>query len=134
MVETLLIAVKRVCQLLPPAGVLMGALVAAGGCRNADWAERRLALRSEGMAHTVAATAKREGWRPRRLAYTLDKIERGVGRRVELSRANVDEIRLYQQREWQTWLERQPAYRKAARRVLGGKPDRIERNAITLFF
>jgi hypothetical protein len=134
MVEALLIAVMRTRGLLMAAGVLLGALVGATGCRHADLAEQRLAMRCERVARTVDTARKRESHRPRRLARTLNEIDRSVRRHARASRVNADEIERYWQRDAQRWLKRQSLYRREAGRVLRGKPDRIERNVIILFF
>jgi hypothetical protein len=134
MLQVPALAVGRANRLLPLAGALIGMLVAGEGCRHADLAERRLARRCDGMAHTVNTAAKREGGREQRLAHTFDKIDKGVRRHAEASSANVGRIETRWRRQWQRWFRRQPAYWNAVHRFLAGKPDHIERNAILLFF
>ena len=134
MVTALLMARGKTYGLLQLGGVLLGALAGAAGCRHADLAEQRLTLRCQRVARTVETAQKHESRRPRRLANTVQEINRGVQRHAEASRGNVDECNLRWQRESHRWLERQPVYREGARRILRGKPNRIERNAIILFF
>lgn len=124
---------RRLCRWTLAAALALTALLGVGACRHADLAERRLALRRQGMARSVATAAKCESWRPRRLAHTLNALRQGARRDTESSRANLKEINAYWRREWRRWRERQPAYRDRARRVLLGKPERIERHAIVLF-
>ncbi|MFQ5806449.1 MAG: hypothetical protein ACE5I3_08365 [Phycisphaerae bacterium] len=126
--------VRCLWQLLPMAAVAVGALLGAGGCRQSRLAEQRVALRGEHLARTVDTAVKHERSRPRRLARTLNQIHWQVRRDAEASRANVDGMKRYWRSEWRRWLQRRPAYRDEASRVLLGKPDRIECNAIILFF
>lgn len=134
MVKALLIAVGRTHGLLPLAGVLVGALVGAAGCRHADLAEQRLAMRCERVARTMDTARKNESQRPQRLERTFAEISRGARRHAKASRVNADEIERYWQRDAQRWLKRQSLYGEEAGRVLIGRPDRIEGNTIILFF
>jgi hypothetical protein len=131
--KTLLSAVRRCLRLLPTSAAVVGALAGAAGCRHADLAEQGLALRGARMARTAKLVVQQEQSRPRRLAYALNEVHRGLQRDAEMSRANIDEIKLYWQSEWQQWRECEPVYRDRVNRVLRGKPERIEPNAIILF-
>jgi hypothetical protein len=91
-------------------------------------------LRSSRAERTAIAAVHQEQKRPAALARTVNIIRRSEHRHAEASRANLDELTAWWQRDCQRWIERQPIYRDEARRILGGKPDRIEGNAIILFF
>ncbi len=122
----------RWLNLLPVAGLATILLVA--GCSHADFAEQQVTMRGEHLSKTVEAIVKSERRRPRQLARTADTIRATVSRDTNASRANIDEIRGYWKRDCNRWIERQPVYREKAREILGGDPERIERNAIILFF
>jgi hypothetical protein len=119
------------------AGVLTVAasvLLGAAGCQHAGVAEDRLVFRSERVARTARAVERRESLRPQRLERTLREIDRDLRRAAAASRTNIAEIDVYHRDRWQRWSERQPVYQYETRRILGGKPERIEPNAIILFF
>ena len=113
---------------------LLGLTAAGGGCRHADLAERRFALRCNRVERTADAAAEGERVRVAAITRTVNAIHRNESRHVEASRANLDELDAYWQRDCQRWIERQPIYRDEAWRILRGKADRIESNAIILFF
>lgn len=112
----------------------LGVTAAGTGCRHADLAERRLALRSSRVERTASAVVHQEQKRGPALKRTVNIIRQSEQRHAEAARANLDEIDAYWQRDCQRWIERQPIYRDEARQILWGKPDRIEGNAIILFF
>lgn len=120
----------RAAVLTLAASVLLG----SAGCQHAGVAEDRLVFRSERVARTARAIERQESVRPQRLDRTLREIDRDLRRAAAASRTNIAEMDVYHRARWQRWSERQPVYRDATRRILGGKPERIQPNAIILFF
>jgi len=110
------------------------ALLGPCGCRHADPAQQRLALRGERIGRTVEIVATSERSRPQRLRGTLDAVHNSVRQDAEASRANVDEINSYWQRRWHRWIERQSVYGDEIGRILRGSPGDIEGSAIIMFF
>jgi len=127
---------ERTGRFLPSAAVILAAvvLVSAAGCREARLAERRLAYRSERLSDDIARFERLERSRPRRVERTLKAIVRDQRQTVEDLDENVDRLDSHCRTRWRRWVERQPAYRDAAGRILLGKPERIGPNAIILFF
>ncbi len=139
------------CVLLP-----LAALIASAGCQKlndaspwadertpapdmnspgSDYAEQRLNFRLSRIRYDVAFATEAEAQRPQRLARTAELLAVTRPRHdVERLRANVQEAGRLIRQDCQRWQERQPLYWEEALRILYGKPEHIEHNAITLFF
>ena len=115
-------------------GLAIGLVVAGGGCRHADLADQRFELRCQRLGRTANVAVESERGRLAALSRTASAVRESEHRHAAASRDNLDELQAYWMRDWERWIERQPLYRDGAWRILGGHPDRIERNAIILFF
>jgi hypothetical protein len=106
----------------------------ASGCTQPDLARQRLERHDRSMHWTIDTPAARDRAGAQRTARTVSLAGRGAEREARLARGNLDEIAAYGRRDWERWFQRQPRYGREAGRILRGKPERIERNAIILFF
>jgi hypothetical protein len=113
---------------------MVGALLTNFGCRPAQTAQERIALRGQRVARTVELALESERSRPPRRARTLNEVRRSLHRHAQATRANTHEIELYWDRQWKRWIDRQSVYRAEAGRILRGAPDRIKHHAIIMFF
>jgi len=116
-------------MLLPLA--LAGASV---GCQNADFAERRLAMRDESLRWTADVWAKSEESRPEQLQTALAYIPANEERHAEALDWDAREARRLLRDDVDRWQQRQPLYWKEVGRILWGRPDEIERNAIIMLY
>lgn len=67
------------------------------------------------------------------MEHTLLAIRRSIQDDSQTSRENLRELARHWEREWQRW-ERLRSQLDRCRKILGGKPNRIERNAVVLLF
>jgi len=120
-------------------GGALGAVVAAGlivlsGCDPSPYAQRRLRMREERLNYTVQTWARSEEIRPGRLEHDIAFIPQDLElHAARLKRAGqwfVD----WQKRDAERFRQRGPIYLDKTGKVMWGKPERIEDNAITLFF
>jgi len=109
-------------------------LLAALGCRHQELARRELQLRADSGRRTFDLAVRHERSRPQHLRQTAEAIRSSDARRAKACRDNAKELAAYSHRQWERWQQRQPAYWRELRRLTAGKPDRIERNAILLFY
>jgi len=106
----------------------------ATGCQHNQFAERQAAIRVEKLGRTAETWAAAEQSRPAR----LDRMVRHAAwyfdnQAVEFNR-NLRGAGWYLKRDLDRAGCRLPAYGEEALRILYGKPERIERNAIILFY
>jgi hypothetical protein len=116
-------------RLLPLA--LAGASV---GCQNADFGERRLQMRDGSLRWTADVWAKSEESRPERLGTAVAYIQANEERHAEALDWDAREARRLLRDDVDRWQQRQPLYWKEIGRILGGRPDEIERYAIIMFY
>ncbi len=109
-------------------------LVLLAACKPAPYAERRLQMRVDSMRTTAQTWAKTEESRPgkveRDVAYARQILDRDAAHMERDARWFVD----WQKRDVERWRKRGPIYLDKAGKILWGEPERIEENAITLFF
>ena len=91
-------------------------------------------MRADRLADVINTIEECERKRPQQLERTIDVVRARAARSFQASRANADECERYWRRNWERWTERLPVYEQRAGEILGGKPGRIERNAVILFF
>jgi hypothetical protein len=109
--------------------VIVPTLLGLFGCRQPDFASRRLAMREERLAGTFKAIGKSEQRRPLQLARTSAAIDARIARENQASRTNVEEFKRYWRRDWGRIYDRCPLHRRTDR-----SPEQIERYAIILFY
>ena len=113
------------CALLISGALLLGAVLAAGGCNDpqaAAAAQRRL----QRIDHHLAAAKERENDGPRRIQHTVDTAERieewRPGRlQRDLNRAH-DRVNT----DVYNWNEQTPQREAAIQDYILGKPERID--------
>lgn len=117
-------------------GVAIGilALLGAGGCQHEDLARERWELRQAHVKNVGDAIARSEASRPGKLRHTSARINQAIATDVERTRQNPSELSDYISRDAARWRQRQPEYRDAIERILRGEPERIEPDAIILFY
>jgi len=104
------------------------------GCQHKQFAERQAAIRVEKLGRTAETWGAAEQSRPSR----LDRMARHAAwyfdnQAVEFDR-NLRGAGWYLKRDVDRAGYRLPAYGEEALRILYGKPQQIERNAIILFY
>ena len=109
--------------------VIVPTLLGLFGCRQPDFASRRVAMREERLAGICKAIGKSEQRRPSQLARTAAALDTRIAREDRASRTNVEEFRRYWRRDWGRLNERCPLYRRA-----DSSPEQVERYAIILFY
>jgi hypothetical protein len=125
-------AMPELARAVPLLPVLL--LLATVGCQQTRFADERLAMRGDNLGQTCSAVERSEQRRPRQLARTTDRAAARVARARSAARENAAELEQVRRRRWERWNERGPDYAWHVLRILGGRPERIERNAIILFF
>lgn len=116
--------------------VLLSASVVCGcaSTPNSRYAERRFNERIQGMGRTLDAYAESEAKRPGNLARDFAFIGEDI---ANDARQFDRDLRWWDRQlhnEFARFAARQPDYWREAARIFGGKPERIERNAIDLFY
>lgn len=91
-------------------------------------------MRTDNLERTATAFADSEGRRPANLQRSLDYIPMSLERDVERFERSTNYAKFLWDRELQRFQERQPTYLEETGRILWGKPQNIERNAIIMFF
>ena len=104
------------------------------GCEPSPRAERQVRMRTDNMARTLGGLASSEASRPARLQTSLDFIPSALARDANKLQRSGDYAKFWWDRQLQRFQERQPVYRDEAGRILWGKPQRIEHDAIIMFF
>ncbi len=113
---------------------LAALLVATAGCQHRQLADKLTARRLQSLSDTADTFAKSEGRRPRELCESLVYADSYFRRQaVELGR-NINETgRLAKQEAGRVEHHLIP-YSNDALRIMYGKPEEIEENAIILFY
>gem|GEM_PF-1909670 len=106
----------------------------ATGCQPSSLASRRVQARLERVSDTAQTWAAREQSRPDKLQRAAEFIDRDLRQNAERLRRDGQYVVQWQARNVTHWRARQPVYRDKAAQLLWGKPERIERSAIILFF
>lgn len=121
---------RRLSVVVVTASLVCGCTSAA----NERYAAQRLQQRIEGMGRTLDAYAETEAKRPGNLARAAAYFEEDIAHDArQLDR----DLRWWDKelrKEFARFAARQPDYWREAARIFGGKPERIERNAIDLFY
>jgi hypothetical protein len=106
----------------------------ATGCQHKQFAERQAAIRVEKLRRTAEIWAAAEQSRPTRLDRMVQHAAWYFDNQaVEFDR-NLRGAGWYLKRDVDRAGYRLPAYGEEALRILYGKPQQIERNAIILFY
>lgn len=126
----------RVVQLVVTCGVTACAVILAftAGCRHEDFARDRLEMRGGHIAEVADTVARSETRRPMVLDRTTDRIRETIAIDVRRMPRNQRALEDYARHDWTRLRSRSPEYRRNAERILWGRPDTIERNAISLFY
>lgn len=119
------------CGMLVLAAATLSVLV---GCQHQGLARRQLDRRVTRLERTISVAETSERSRPARLERTVAAIQARMDSSVQRTQRNAIAIERYWDRTWQLWEERQPRYRRDLERVFLGEPERIEPNAIIMFF
>ena len=114
--------------------ILPGLLVALPACRQQTMADKQTHMRLQSTHETAACAWLGETGRPQRMKNTSAHIEDSIDRDLRKSENNVGDVQRYWQRDWDRWFERDGRYGPEAWKIIRGKTDRIEPNAIILFF
>lgn len=117
-----------------PALLAALAALAATACQHRDYAERRLALRERHLQQTQRIWERQERTAPVRLGRTLAAAERELRDDDRSTRENVRELAEWVDQDVRRWTRKQPVYRAEIERILRGRPQNIERNAIWMFY
>jgi len=117
-------------------GCALGAALALGatGCQNQKLAEQRSRTRIERLEHTTQIWAASERGRPAKTVQMLRHGEWYIQHQTEELDRNGREAGRLIEREFRRPEDRGPALGEWGLKLLYGKPERIERNAIILFF
>lgn len=110
------------------------ALLASAGCEPSPDAQRQVRMRTNNMARTASVYAGSEASRPGKLQRAGDYISMSVQRDVARVPRAGGYIEDWWNRDCKRVQERQPVYLDEAGRILWGKPETIEHNAIIMFF
>ena len=112
-----------------------GLLLIFPGCDDpSPYAQQRLRMREERLSHTAQTFVKSEKDRPAMLARDAAFIPADIKLHATRLRAASEWFVNWQKRDIDRFRERMPVYRDETERILRGHPERIENNAITLFF
>jgi hypothetical protein len=111
-----------------------GMAVASVGCQHSPPADRRTRMRTEKMQATARVWAKSEQGRPAKVRRALEFIPQDLERQRAALKRSAAHVEDWQKRDFERWRQRQRVYLDEAGRILWGKPEQIERNAIILFY
>ncbi|MCG3128926.1 MAG: hypothetical protein CHACPFDD_03822 [Phycisphaerae bacterium] len=117
--------------------ILVAAAAAAAhtvGCAPSPRSDTRLAYRVANMANTIGIVEDAEVQRPRTFNDTLGVWTRGIEQDARKTGRHPELIDQYYRFQFKRWNDRQPFYRRTLEGVFSGQPERIEGNAITLFY
>ena len=132
----------RACNLARPSHyrrssqlALLGViLVASVGCEPSPFAQQRITYREDHVRRTAEAFAQSEASRPERLRQAVEFISYDLNRTSQHFQRDLDYVDFWWQRDVKRMRDRQPEYEQELGRILRGKPETIERNAIIMFF
>jgi hypothetical protein len=114
--------------------VLAAGLMGLMGCEPSKYSAQRLKMREERLTDTAKLWARAEETRPARLEragkFIQDDLALHDARLKRAAQWFVD----WQKRDVQRFEERGPVYLDKTGKILWGKPERVEDNAITLFY
>jgi hypothetical protein len=108
-------------------------LLAVAGCES-EYAHKRLNMRVERMERTVRVWSESEGMRPDRLERDLAFIRQDTELRETRLTRDAQWFVDWQRRAVERFRGRGPVYLDKAGKILWGKPENVERHAITLFY
>lgn len=109
-------------------------LATASGCAERAFAEQRLAARTDSFKRTSDYLAAREADAPRRFAETWRMLDRENRRHMLALQRDLRELDRYLREDFDRFMGRQTEYRRFGERLLLGKPETIERNAVQLLY
>lgn len=125
---------RSLASLALPLGLVL-TLLPLAGCQHQHLAQERAQTRLDRFASTPAYLAESEAGRPQRFVGTADYFGWYFRHQTEEFGANAQAAAgQFLGRDVQRAGERLPADGKEAVRMLYGRPERIEENAILLFF
>ncbi len=108
--------------------------VTLAGCQHADLAQERAERRMTRLGTAPKLWAESESSRPRRLAHSAEYVAWYFEHEVDCFDHNLDNAGMLIERDVRRGGERLPRDGAKALELMYGKPERIERNAIILFF
>lgn len=114
--------------------LLLMPLLLVCGCAEREFAAQQQQLREEKLERTLVIAVESEVERPERLRGFGREVEYWWTSDVERTRGNVPEYIGCLREDVDRFIERQPAYRDELFDVFWGKPERIERNMIGIFY
>ncbi len=116
-------------------GLLLVAVMGlSAGCRHHAAVSRQARLRQQSMQLVLDTISGSERSRAARMRRTWGVIEHNTEVDYQRIRYDADYYGAFLRADVQRWRQRQPAYRAVFERVMAGKPQRIEPNAIILFY
>ena len=113
---------------------LVGMAVLGSGCQHEALAQKRLHVHQRSMESTLKQVAKSEQTRAPNLQRTWSHIEGSWQRDVRHSRENGPEAEAIWQWHTRAWNRNSRLYGPEAARILFGRPERVEPNAIILCY
>jgi hypothetical protein len=113
---------------------LAALLLSLTGCEHGDYAEDRLTVRREHIDNVAKSVERREASNDRRLGEAWDWFDTTLRRDARETNANGARIEARWNREVEHFEREQPNYQKTAGRIFRGKPETIERAAISMFY
>ncbi len=109
-------------------------LLPATGCQHPGEARRAAARREASLAHTFTIYINAEQQRPQKFARTIDLIEQRVSTDAARTAEWPRRLSRLIERDAERFARRQPVYREEIVRTFSGHPERMEHNAIVLFY
>ncbi len=98
--------------------------VVAGGCDRTT-ASRRVGIRQERIARTLADIGRSERARPAKLAAARAALRESAVRDAEDRAAHFANYERWARQSVERWQARGPVYRSEAARLLGPRPQRV---------
>lgn len=104
------------------------------GCRANPLVEKRAAVRKERLATTVRIWAEDDQPRPERLRQGMEFIRASERRHAQRLDRTLHGVGIWYDRDAERWRNADENYWQPAGRILMSHPERIERDAIQLFY
>jgi hypothetical protein len=120
----------------PLGGALLSGVVLLGaaGCQHQALAERRLGYRADALHWTAETLARSEQMHWEDLGDGLAYIPENEQRHAEWLAQSAEGAAQMLRDDVERWQQRQPLYWKEFGRILRGRPEEIEPNAIVMFY
>ncbi len=109
-------------------------MLGSAGCQHQALAERRLGYRADALRWTADTLARSERMHGEDLGVTLAYIPENEQRHAESLAQSADGAARMLRDDVQRWQQRQPLYWKEIGRILRGRREEIEPNAIIMFY